>query len=519
MSLREVSRGRVWSAWALLFLLSSALLVSAQETPTPKVDIFAGYAWMDPGGNLGPRKLETMSKGFGVTSTFNLNKYLGISLDGGGHYSDTNNVGTIMAGPRVMWRGEEWQPFLHALVGLHRLSVAGLGTDNHVGVTVGGGFDIPVNPTVSIRVIEADYVWAKHNFSPALAGDQSLNGVRLRSGIVFKLGGGAPAPPLAASCSLQPAEVMAGEPVTLTVAASNIHKNHTVDYRYASSGGKAEGKGPTATVDTAGLAPGSYTVTATVSDPKDGSANCNSSFTIKAPPMHPPTVSCSANPSTVQSGEPSTITAVGESPDNRPLTYTFQTSAGRISPSGAQARLDTAGASAGPISIICTATDDRGLSASARAAVNVEVPPPPPQASKCGTISFERDKRRPTRVDNEAKATLDDCALRLQREADARGVIVGNADPKERHAQKMAEQRAVNTKDYLTREKGIDPARLEVRTGSAGAKSADIWVVPAGATFDEAGTQAFEATKVKAQPRTPPAHKAPAKKAAPAAKK
>jgi hypothetical protein len=343
--------------------------------------------------------------------------------------------------------------------------------------------------------------------------------VRLRSGIVFKLGGGAPAPPLAASCSLQPAEVMAGEPVTLTVAASNIHKNHTVDYRYASSGGKAEGKGPTATVDTAGLAPGSYTVTATVSDPKDGSANCNSSFTIKAPPMHPPTVSCSANPSTVQSGEPSTITAVGESPDNRPLTYTFQTSAGRISPSGAQARLDTAGASAGPISIICTATDDRGLSASARAAVNVEVPPPPPQASKCGTISFERDKRRPTRVDNEAKATLDDCALRLQREADARGVIVGNADPKERHAQKMAEQRAVNTKDYLTREKGIDPARLEVRTGSAGAKSADIWVVPAGATFDEAGTQAFEATKVKAQPRTPPAHKAPAKKAAPAAKK
>ncbi len=82
----------------------------------------------------------------------------------------------------------------------------------------------------------------------------------------------------------------------------------------------------------------------------------------------------------------------------------------------------------------------------------------------------------------------------------------------------MAQQRAVNTKDYLVREKGIDPSRLEVRTGSGGTQTADIWVVPPGATFSGEGTQAFEEGKVKAQPRTPPARKAPAKKAAPAAK-
>ena len=87
------------------------------------------------------------------------------------------------------------------------------------------------------------------------------------------------------------------------------------------------------------------------------------------------------------------------------------------------------------------------------------------------------------RVDNEAKAILDDCALRLQQEAGARGVIVGNADPNEMNAANMAEQRAVNTKDYLVREKGIDPGRLEVRTGSGGTQTVDIWVVPAGATF------------------------------------
>jgi outer membrane protein OmpA-like peptidoglycan-associated protein len=200
-------------------------------------------------------------------------------------------------------------------------------------------------------------------------------------------------------------------------------------------------------------------------------------------PQNPPTVSCSANPNSVKSGEPSTITAIGQSPDNRPLTYNFTASGGRLAPSGAQTTLDTTGAPAGPITINCTSTDDRGLSASSDTTVNVRVPPPPPQASKGGSIDFSRDKRRPARVDNVGKAILDDCALRLQQDAGARGVIVGNADPNEKDALSMAEQRAVNAKDYLVREKGIDPGRLEIRTGSAGTQTVEIWIVPAGATF------------------------------------
>jgi hypothetical protein len=200
-------------------------------------------------------------------------------------------------------------------------------------------------------------------------------------------------------------------------------------------------------------------------------------------PQQPPTITCSANPTTFRSGELSTITAIGQSPDNRPLTYDFTASGGRLTASGAQATLDTAGAPAGTITINCTITDDRGLTASTSTTVNVRIPPPPVQAGKCGSIEFSRDQRRPVRVDNVAKAILDDCALRLQREAGARGVIVGNAGPNEMNAANMAEQRAVNTKDYLVREKGIDPGRLEVRTGSGGTQTVDIWVVPAGATF------------------------------------
>lgn len=201
------------------------------------------------------------------------------------------------------------------------------------------------------------------------------------------------------------------------------------------------------------------------------------------PPQNPPTVSCSASPTSVRSGELATITATGESPDNRPLTYAFTASGGRITPDGAQSTLDTTGAPAGPITVNCTSTDDRGLSASSSTVVNVWLRPAPPQASDGGSIDFSRDKRRPARVDNMAKAFLDDCALRLQREAGTRAVIVGNAAPNEPDAQSMAEQRAANAKDYLVREKGIDPARVEIRTGSAGTPTVEIWFVPAGATF------------------------------------
>ena len=52
-------------------------------------------------------------------------------------------------------------------------------------------------------------------------------------------------------------------------------------------------------------------------------------------------------------------------------------------------------------------------------------PPPAPQTVKECSISFARDRKRPNRVDNEAKACLDDLALALNRQADAKLVVTG----------------------------------------------------------------------------------------------
>jgi outer membrane protein OmpA-like peptidoglycan-associated protein len=199
------------------------------------------------------------------------------------------------------------------------------------------------------------------------------------------------------------------------------------------------------------------------------------------PPMNPPTIACSAQPASVLVGERSTITCEAASPDGRPLTISHASSAGNVSPTNGIAVLDTYNTQPGAITVRSTATDDRNLSASAMTNVNVAAPAVP-EASKLNEIQFRRNSAR---VDNQAKAMLDDLALLLQREPDSRAAIVGTVDGDEKAGQTLASKRAENARDYLTREKGVDAGRVDVQTSPAPAKKADLWVIPAGATMPE----------------------------------
>ena len=167
-----------------------------------------------------------------------------------------------------------------------------------------------------------------------------------------------------------------------------------------------------------------------------------------------------------------------------------------------------------------TVSDDRGLTANCNATVNVEVPPPPPQASQLNSCQFNIDKKRPSRVDNTCKAILDEVALRLQREADSKLVIVGHGDPAadKKDSAKFAAERAVNSKEYLSggeAKQQIDPSRIETRTGAESGQTADYWLVPSGATFNAEGTTPVDETAVKAAAKKAPAKKKATKKAAP----
>lgn len=532
MSLRLCAFGRVLIALALFVFVFASSAMFAQEAPVPKVDVFAGYSWFNPGVTINGTSMASDPEGFAFTPTFNVNRWFGISVDGAGHLGSSgqgrNEMGSVTVGPRFMARQEHSDFYIHFLGGWQTFSMDNnppFAFGNH-GMTflAGGGMDLPITHRFSWRVFEANFAFSQHN---VFLKTQPFDGADLRSGIVLNFGGAPPLPPMAMSCSAaNPPAVMAGEPVAVSANVTNIPPKHTLNYDWKSTGGKVAGNGTSVQIDTAGLAPGNYTVTATATDTKprkgQGPLNCTANFTVNEPPKHPPTASCSANPATVRAGDPSTVSVNAESPDSRPLTYNYTTSAGRVSGTGASATLDTAGAPAGPITVSATVSDDRGLTASCNATVNVEVPPPPPQASSIGTCSFDKDKRRPWRVDNACKAVLDDVALRLQREADSKLVIVGHGDPAtdKKNAEKYAAERAVNAKAYLSggeAKQQIDPNRIEVRTGAQNGQTDDFWLVPSGATFSQPDTQPVNENAVKPAAKKVVHHKKAAAKAAPAA--
>lgn len=516
MSLRSEAYSRVLLLASLVVAVSIATVITAQaqDNPQPKAEIFGGYAFLHPGVNVDGTSadLENVPEGWGAAATFNFARHFGLTADFGGHYrtfnttdhffgGDNIHLGTIMFGPHVEFRTGHFAVFGEGLFGIHRVAPqnVGISADNAFGEAVGGGLDAHVSRHIDIRLAQVDFIHAKHTVTGPT--DISFNSIRYRAGVNFLLGVAPPGPPPGASCSVNPSEVFAGQPISASASAQNFNPKRTLSYSWTASGGKISGKDSSASVDTTGMSPGSYTVGASITDGRKGQASCQASFSIKERPKNPPQMSCSASPSSVRAGTPATITCDCSSPDNSPdypvtaSISNWSATGGSISGSGNAATLDTTGASAGPITASATCTDSRGLSSRATASVNVEVPPPPPQASKLNEIAF---KRNSARVDNTAKAILDDVALRLQREADARAVIVGYADPKELKSSTLAAQRAADAKEYLSKEKGIDPGRIETRTSSNGGMKADIYLVPAGATFDEPGTTVVTTPPTKA---------------------
>ena len=520
---------------AFVLILCSSSTLAQEKQPVPKYDIFAGYQWLNPGGNIPggpdgmggilPFKLPSMGKGGGLAFGYNFHPNFALEGDIGLNLKDQFDVSTYSLGPRFTWRGEGINFFAHTLLGDNHLT-SPVGARNGIGAILGGGIDLPIVRRISLRLIEADYQWARQNYASIVPPNQpdlrhaSFEGARLRTGVVFNFGGEPEVPP-SATCSVDHAEVMQGEPVTATVQTSNFNPKHPLTYSWTANGGNVSGKDTTATVDTKGVAGGNYTVTAHVTDPKNkknGEATCTANYTVKEPPKNPPTMSCTASPTSLQAGGTATITCTCTSPDGVPVNVAgWSATGGTVSGSGNTATLNTTGASPGQITVSATCTDSRGLTANSSAQVTVEnPPPPPPKASKLSQCDFPNVKK-PWRVDNTCKAILDDVALRLQQEPDAKLVIVGNADPSEKR-KNLAAERAVDSKAYLSggeAKQAIDASRIETRTGNNGTKTAEYWVVPAGASFDSAGTEPVDETKVKAIPDHPAAaaKKKPAKKA------
>ena len=495
-------------------------------TSTPRAELFLGYSYLQAVPKLAAGNRLVWLNGGSASIAYNLNRYLGIVADVGdytnseirfqGAYGATVDVNdanggviSYLFGPRISFRKySRITPFVQGLFGgahASEITLANctfsctlLPAENTFALAAGGGIDVRVKRHFAIRVIQAEYVMTR--FKDYDTGTTAMqNDMRLSSGIVLRFGGN-PAPPVAElqavtyTCFVNPASVYPGDTIAVTGTALNLDVTKTAVYTWSADGGMVTGTSSTANIDTRDAAPGTYTLKGHVSEGvKAGeSADCTAPYVVK--PFEPPTVSCVANPSTVNSGDSSAITATGISPQNRPLTYSYSSTSGSVSGSGTTATLTTGGATTGAIAVTCNVLDDKGQTASASTSVTVTVPvaAPKPTTSALCPVNFDRDAQRPARVDNEAKACLDEIAVNLQSASDAKLALVGNAASGEKGADKLAAQRALNTKAYLVGEKGIDASRIAVYTGTQDGKVVTTTLIPADATFDATGDTSVE---------------------------
>jgi outer membrane protein OmpA-like peptidoglycan-associated protein len=487
-------------------LCTFAALAAAQDQPPPKWELFGGYSVFDPGATISGElpgallplssRLEWNPRGAGASVTYDFNKWLGLTLDTSTHWGSRESTfanriddaafSNLSFGPKITFRHHRFSPFLEVLVGDHRLMPDAFHDVDKLGVMLGGGIDANLSRHIALRLIRADFVLSNYRYGPPSVPSTEIRGLRAQTGLVFMFGGAPPPPPPTAACSIQPAEVFAGEPVTATATGSNFTPKRKVTYNWKGTGVNVTGSGASAQVDTTASQPGDYVVTANLSDGrKNGSASCSARFTVKQP--RPPVISCSADPASVRIGGSSTIHSSGSSPDGRRLIYSYSASSGDIAGSGDSATLNTQGAQPGRITVTCNANDDRvpPLTASSTTMVEVQAPPPPPPPptpapeikrleAKLALHSIYFQTARPTEehpegglLDSQAdilKALAEDYKNYLKYMPDAHLILGGHADPRgtPEYNKKLTERRVERTKTFLV-EHGVPADHFELK--------------------------------------------------------
>jgi len=531
---------------ALVLLLTVFCGISVWGQDVPKVEIPIGFSMINVHPNLSPITSFNVFGGGGQVD-FNFGNVFGIKADfmgytqGSGLRNQLQSLGyagqvngnmfTYMFGPQIKKHSGRVQPFAEFLFGaahtnayasiynaVHGVTSAS-SNNNAFAMALGGGIDMVAGRHLSLRPVEVDYLYTRFGINgTSYTGNQ--NNFRYVGGIVLTMGGAPPVPPTA-SCSASPSTVLEGEPVKLTATGSNFNPKHPVTYAWNGNGAKISGtNAQSETIDTTGMAGDfakgilgkttSYTGSATLTDPKEkknNSATCTANYTVNPRPVHPPVVSCSASPNALAINQSGTVTMTASSPDNRPLIYSWSSAGGQFSGSGTSGTLVATNADAGSsITVTGTATDDRKLSTSCTTSVTVPPVQKVAEVENWGECTFEKDPKRPWRVDNDCKDVLDKLALRIQQMPGGKVVVVGYKDQTEVvNAEQIGAQRAVNIKYYMTTDElgpKVDASRLEVKQGGTKGKASRFYYVPQGATLNEEESVTIDESVVQGQSRS-----------------
>ena len=481
----------------------------------PKIEWSAGYSFWRAMPTATDNRMGYLHGG-STSLAFNFNKWVGFVSDFGGfdndrltlfgpassqNYTATGGAAfTYLFGPRVSFRSSNNRitPYIQSLFGgVHAGSVTisgcgtspictPLGSENAFAMMFGTGLDIKLSHHIAWRLYEADFMFTRFHdpFIPGGTTRAWQDQTRFSTGLVFRFGEEAavvvppppPPPPMVASCSADKDSVFAGSGDAVGVHAHVENAgNNPVNYAWSATAGTVDGTGADARWNSADRGLGVYVITAHANNGASGVAECSVNIRVVERPNRPPTMSCSADKSSVTVGQPVTITLSASDPDNDKLTFSWRTSGGRVEGNGTVVTFQTATLAPGSYAINGHVDDGRGGTADCTVNVEVQGPPEVKQLeARLALHSIYFATSRPTvqRPDEGLVQSQEDVLTSLAADfvhylslkPGAQLTLEGHADKRgtKEFNQQLTERRVARTKSFLVAH-GVPEASIETK--------------------------------------------------------
>lgn len=261
-------------------------------------------------------------------------------------------------------------------------------------------------------------------------------------------------------CENPSRNVTEGGSVRVEARASDANGD-ALTYSWEVAGQRVSNDQPYFEFGSAGRAVGSHTARVTVTDVDGLSASCDFNIAIARRPNTSPTVTLSLSKADVFAGESITATAQSRDPEGDPITHTWKVGGTTRSEKGTSITINTSGLAGGRHQVSVVAADDRGGSSNAAQSFSVK--------------EKEIILVNQTRIDNVAKAQLDEIAVKLQQNPQLRAEATGFTDDRgsEDNNMKYGLKRAESVKEYLVKEHQIAESRIQTKSGGESNPVAD----------------------------------------------